>query len=401
LFGDTLQIQQRVEFANSASGSLHTSCADVNGDGRAEIIYAASTRLYVVDLESNPLPGYPIEFPVTLIGWTLLVDFDGTGTHDILFASASRLYCYHPDGTPRSGFPIVISGPPYTPSVADIDGNGKNEVIFTTTASKSSWPLYGDLQVTVLHAIDGRGREVPGWPTEVYTTVQYVRHADTLRHSVSIQGFVQTPLIASIDGDLIPEILFTSVAGKLYVLNANGTLRDGYPIFVGTQNPETGVLGDFDGDGTLNYVVRSDRVGHSNAELICLDFGPGSYNPNCIPWPMHLQNPERTGILPTPIAGSIINHVETDVPSEFALEQNYPNPFNPTTVIRYQVTGISRADLRVYDVLGREVAVLVNKEQEPGKYAVQFDASKLQSGTYFYRLIAGEYRAVRKMVVVK
>lgn len=94
---------------------------------------------------------------------------------------------------------------------------------------------------------------------------------------------------------------------------------------------------------------------------------------------------------------------------KFVLEQNYPNPFNLETVVSYQVPAlsgveggvVSRADLRVYDLLGREIAVLVNQEQNPGKYTERFDGSKLQSGLYFYRLIVGEYQAVRKMVVLK
>jgi hypothetical protein len=92
---------------------------------------------------------------------------------------------------------------------------------------------------------------------------------------------------------------------------------------------------------------------------------------------------------------------DTQLPEKFALEQNYPNPFNPETVIGYWLLVAGKADLRVYDVLGREIAVLVCQEQAPAKYSVRFDASKLQSGTYFYRLIAGEYQAVRKMVVLK
>ncbi len=401
LGGDTLQHQQRIVFGNSGTGALHMSCSDVNGDGQAEIIYAASNRLYVVDLASDPLPGYPIEFAENLTGWTLLVDFDGTGEHDIVFATATRLYCYHPDGTVRTGFPVIVPCPSYTPTVADLDGDGRSEVVFTSTTKYVVYPE----QETFIHAIDGSGQEIQGWPASVFATVYYVSMVDGpygwLRWSRDVIANIQTPLIASIDGDATPEVLFTSVAGMLYALNADGTMRNGYPVFVGTQNLETGVLGDFDGDGTLNYVIRSDRVDHANAELICLDFGPGSYNPSCIPWPMHLQNPGRTGIAPSPPPHPIISGVEADVPLTFALEQNHPNPFNPTTVIRYQLSVASRADLRVFDVLGREVAVLANGVQQPGRYSVMFDASRLPSGTYFCRLVAGESVAVRRMMLVK
>ncbi|MBK7259621.1 MAG: T9SS type A sorting domain-containing protein [Ignavibacteriae bacterium] len=78
--------------------------------------------------------------------------------------------------------------------------------------------------------------------------------------------------------------------------------------------------------------------------------------------------------------------VEAAAPSSFALLQNYPNPFNPSSDIRYQISEFSNVRLAVYDILGREVAVLVNEKKAPGAYQVRFDASSLSSGVYFYRL---------------
>ncbi len=77
---------------------------------------------------------------------------------------------------------------------------------------------------------------------------------------------------------------------------------------------------------------------------------------------------------------------EAAAPSSFALLQNYPNPFNPSSDIRYQISEFSIVRLAVYDILGREVAVLVNEKKAPGAYQVRFDASSLSSGVYFYRL---------------
>lgn len=88
-------------------------------------------------------------------------------------------------------------------------------------------------------------------------------------------------------------------------------------------------------------------------------------------------------------------------PLAFELFQNYPNPFNPETRIRYQVSSHSQVTLKVFDVLGNEVAFLVNEEQTAGRYEVKFDASRLASGVYLYKLQAGEYTAVRKMLLIK
>ncbi|RPH36402.1 T9SS C-terminal target domain-containing protein [bacterium] len=89
------------------------------------------------------------------------------------------------------------------------------------------------------------------------------------------------------------------------------------------------------------------------------------------------------------------------VPERFALEQNYPNPFNPTTGIRYQVPGVSSVKLTVFNILGQEVATLVNEVKQPGIYTVQFDASRLPSGFYFYRMTAADFTSTKSMVILK
>jgi len=85
----------------------------------------------------------------------------------------------------------------------------------------------------------------------------------------------------------------------------------------------------------------------------------------------------------------------------FVLHQNYPNPFNPSTSIQYQVSNISNISLKVYDVLGNEVATLVNEEKPAGSYEVNFNASKLSSGVYFYRIQAGSFVETKKMILLK
>jgi hypothetical protein len=85
----------------------------------------------------------------------------------------------------------------------------------------------------------------------------------------------------------------------------------------------------------------------------------------------------------------------------FVLNQNYPNPFNPTTTISYSIAGDSHVSIKIYDIMGAEVAELVNIQQPAGNYQVSFDASNLSSGIYFYRLNAGDYTSVKKMTLLK
>jgi len=97
------------------------------------------------------------------------------------------------------------------------------------------------------------------------------------------------------------------------------------------------------------------------------------------------------------------NEVEAEIslPTEFTLMQNYPNPFNPSTVISYQLPAANHVTLKVYDVLGREVVSLVNEQKDAGAYEINYDASKLSSGIYIYKLNAGNYSAIKKMMIVK
>lgn len=97
------------------------------------------------------------------------------------------------------------------------------------------------------------------------------------------------------------------------------------------------------------------------------------------------------------------NEVNVDItaPSVFSLEQNYPNPFNPTTSIKYSIPRDGMVSLTIYNILGVKVLTLVNQNMSAGKYEVKFDASHYASGIYFYRLDAGIYSSVKKMILVK
>ena len=88
-------------------------------------------------------------------------------------------------------------------------------------------------------------------------------------------------------------------------------------------------------------------------------------------------------------------------PTEYKLEQNFPNPFNPATVIRYQLPAKTLATLKIFDVLGKEVAVLVNEENEAGFHQVEFNGSGLASGVYLYILQAGSFVQTKKFILLK
>ncbi len=96
-----------------------------------------------------------------------------------------------------------------------------------------------------------------------------------------------------------------------------------------------------------------------------------------------------------------VREIAATIPNKFSLEQNYPNPFNPETEIRFQISEISHVTLKVFDVLGREVATLVNEKLNPGVYEAPFGAASLASGMYLYRLEAGSFVETKKMLLLR
>jgi hypothetical protein len=96
-----------------------------------------------------------------------------------------------------------------------------------------------------------------------------------------------------------------------------------------------------------------------------------------------------------------IHNISSNIPEEFLLFQNYPNPFNPSTIIRFQIKDSRLVNLKVYDILGKEIETLVNEKLQPGTYEVTFNASHYPSGVYFYRLQVGDYNESKKMLLIK
>ncbi|MBS3946589.1 MAG: T9SS type A sorting domain-containing protein [Melioribacter sp.] len=114
-----------------------------------------------------------------------------------------------------------------------------------------------------------------------------------------------------------------------------------------------------------------------------------------------LFNLQSLAFIDTTPPTSIQETGSNNIPDKFILEQNYPNPFNPSTVIGYQLSVGGYVQLKVYDILGREVAILVDEFKFPGVYSLTFDACKLSSGIYFYQLKAGSFISTKKMIFLK
>ena len=143
----------------------------------------------------------------------------------------------------------------------------------------------------------------------------------------------------------------------------------------------------------LKSLVENSPI-QNTAVLLTSDYADGSLRPI-----LEITAPELPDTLITTGIRSIGTN-DNEI-KDFQLDQNFPNPFNPITLIQYKVPKTSLVLLKIYDILGREVTTLVNEIKTNGRYTFQFNASRLTSGIYFYRIVASGYAETKKMILIK
>jgi len=211
-----------------------------------------------------------------------------------------------------------------------------------------------------------------------------------------VENFLGELFFAQFPGD--PGYGHTDIHVPVELMSFDAIARDGEVLLEWKTATETNALGFYVERGD----VRSDLIqaaGNSDIENVYtyvdknLDNGV-VYSYNLITVDMDGKEVVANA---EPVSATPMAHV----PTAFALHQNYPNPFNPVTEIKYDVPKNSHVTLKVYNVLGAEVATLVDGDQKANFYTVSWDAKDLASGVYFCTLTAGDFKAVKKMVLLK
>ncbi len=176
------------------------------------------------------------------------------------------------------------------------------------------------------------------------------------------------------------------------------------------------IQGGWIGEGNINVnPAFSDTLFHLADSSLCIGAGIDSIDMGgtmyyCPPFCYYgSPRPNPSGSMPdigaceserdSPLIVGV--NVLSELPEQYSLSQNYPNPFNPTTIIVYGIREKTNVELKLFDVLGREVKTIINSEQAAGYYEIEFIASRLASGVYFYRLQAGDFVETKKMVLLK
>lgn len=178
---------------------------------------------------------------------------------------------------------------------------------------------------------------------------------------------------------------------------------DGFDVADGIEADIKGESRGIGGEANVQVLnIGAHRTLSGGNKIVFLSYDPLSLNsrPAYYWYGFSATAPQVQAALWFDVALSV-RKIDNQTPETFAISQNYPNPFNPTTTINFSVPQSSKVVLKVYDLLGKEVATLINEEKEAGNYAVNFEAANLASGLYIYTINAGSFSASKKMMLLK
>jgi hypothetical protein len=200
------------------------------------------------------------------------------------------------------------------------------------------------------------------------------------------------------------KIYATTNYGNTWIPRPSGTFENLHDIKFRNEN-EGIVVGDngvvrYTNNGGVTWQEDSYFSGLTSGDILSVatvDFNTGM----ALVRNTNLDGGSTTSMLVVSSEPLAVDETGNIIPSEYSLEQNYPNPFNPSTKIEYKILHPGFVSLKVYDMLGNEITTLVNEEKNAGSFEINFDASNLSSGVYYYCLKAGNFTQTKKLVLMK
>ncbi len=370
-----------------------SAAGDITGDGIPEIISESYLSIYAWDRNGNAVVGFPYSMPngdVNSYSSPVLADVDGDNIREILFGShylsgGGYLYILKNNGTVLPGWPQTTSWWIYAPPVLGyVNGDNIIDIIVGDQVGSG-------IPADYIYGWDKNGNVLSGFP---------IGPINAVNNQVAL---------ADIDNDSQLELLVDdntqiSGMGNYLAFNHDGTPVSGWTIpTIGTSFFNMPCLADLNNNGTLDLVGAGFTAGGSNETNVYIWNTGINFNSSSIVNPVWQFNVRHNGVYDDNEVVSV-NNINSEIPSGFKLEQNFPNPFNPETVIRYSLTENRFVTLKVYDVLGNEVATLVNERKNEGNYNYHLSTGNYQlpSGVYFYSLfLDGKSMQTKRMLLVK
>lgn len=406
-------------FARGLGGAVLSTpaLADLDGNGHLEtIVGALDGYLYALQDDGTDYGPFPVSLGGATFAAPAVAHLDADGAPDIVIGNVDKKVhaISSGDGQSLPGFPLIVGGMVVSaPSLADLDEDGHNEIAigcddgflyvidhqggvqfaFSSGHMVRSSPAIGDvdgddrLDIVFaskdgkVFAVDHGGNVLSGWPFQA-------------------EGFIETsPAIVDLDGDNLPEVIFGTAAEKLYILAGAGSPLEEYPTPPYGAIFSSAAIVDLDEDGDFEIALGTPTG------LSIWDYKSAAGSQ--MPWPMYRGNSRRTGYFGDNIGTSVEdNSGPAASPRQYALSQNYPNPFNAETQIRFSLPEKGQLTLEIFNILGQRVITLARGLYDVGEHQVTWNGrdsggAQVGSGVYFCRLRAGQFRGIKRMVLLR
>ena len=391
------------------SGAIYVCAEDINGDGYIDVVATAAIAHQICWWSNNG--GVPIQWTKHLIisNYTeahgiIATDLDKDGKMDLVSTAAALnkiTWWKNETGSGTSWIEQTID----------------NNFNYTQSVCAGDFNLDGhtDIVAAALNA-----HQIAWYKNDGGNPIQWTKN--TIASNFSMAHSVE---VCEINGDSLPDVLGAAYGAHeiSYWQNMGGNpiIWEKHPIDNFYSGPLEVCAADIDCDGDVDVAGTAgigDEVawwsneGGSPVQWVKYNI-VSNFNDA---WPISLADIDNDGDVDI-VAGSssldeirwwenlLITTAEENsrnlTPDRFELYNNYPNPFNPSTTIKYQISNSSFTTIKVYDVLGNEITTLLNEEKAPGTYEVNFYATELNSGLYFYTLFASGFSETKKMVFLR
>ncbi len=400
---------------NAPAGSNNRPSAliagDVDGDGKQELALAfraftGSTKGIIIASLNGDFAGPFTQWnkevydtttvTATIFGTARITDIDNDGKKEFAFgySGSAKLVVYEADAANtysryewdlnKASGAAKLSGTTLSMAQADINGDGKNELLWGDGGNGNLWVLH---DVDALKAFDS-----------TYVSSKLHRIGSFSNQPLSTITGLRGIAAGHIDGNNKTDI-FVSNRGRIWRLEYKGTglVQDSSSyttniVYQDTNKTQMRWI-SFTGDTWAKSmgITATDMDGDNKAELLLANQKNGDAD----------SGVTKVVILESNSTTSVGIDNNGQVVGTYTLDQNYPNPFNPTTTITFALSHAGKTEMVVYDVAGRTVATLVNGFMEAGSHAITFNASKISSGTYFYQLRVNGNVVTRKMNLIK